>query len=1260
MSATGFLSTVLSQATRRARALKEIRNEDDARLVSKSDAGPCRLPIVFSNDSFFLTRDGAWTGMRIPTKSSGFLSARARQEYYRSAQKVFAKDLPKEKENAGQILVTNRVVSMDEWETQILDPTSKYNPNLTSGYQAYVREARRNIEASSFSQPETYLFVRQGSRGGTGVTKIVNQVVDLVLAGAGMDDSQPDKEEVSYWEPQATNLRRTLSSTWLQAQPVTRRELEWVVRHQDMPGLPTPDVSPSDEQEWGAGAWRTALSSYTEEIPLGIINRRRYYGLRVDGPTGAGTSYVAFLPIASIPQAVRYDANWLDFASKTDFPVDINLHFEVIGAAAVERQLDKATETAEAQLDEAADVGAQDSVTATQHAQLDQTRTQMAMNKSPMVYWQAVMSVYADDRETLLDRISSLIQHYNAIHFELVCPDKDQRELYFQSFPGAPVTLDDWFHRTDTQFFAACQPWLSQAIGNSVDIPGDYQGYSLEVDSSGNLKRGRPFFFNLFSVVDGQGKAPTEGVVASPGAGKRLPLTTPVLREDGTWTTMGDLRVGDRIWSTHGPTAVTRLSPIKEDAPALRMVFDDGTTQVCDPEHRWTFMGPDVPSWPVPDQNEPNGALSGLMTSSDPEDTTTPEQLATLAGDGRRAEDYLRASERLRPDELGRFRTRDLCREVLEDRGADTGACGITITAQEARTLLDEGRALSLPLADPLTLPEAAGRPDALDAPALARLVTAGSASSADVESSLTWPEHDRRRLLEAVLGDPEGLAADDDVVEALATLAAATATGVVTSPGRIRATGSTSRRLVAIEPVPSVPMRCITVDSPNHLYLAGTRLLPTHNTVSRGLKPVHEDALRGVTQYVWDPKGDFRPLFNSARELMLDPDKVRLIDLGDPKVSISLDAFTVAEYDPDNLIDSRESSAREVLRLLAREQTSNENPAAITYRGVIDQAVSAVIEAEKTTQVAPTMQGILAVLRDWREEINLPPFRREEKKENFIDAVEDLLRQYEAIARDSMGRLLFLDPNQGGSLDVEEGVLTIFVAMKLKTTDPGEEQTPTTVVGDTIAAMMVDYIRSLLSRLPIPVQKSATFDEWHVIKRTKRADALVDWLRRMGRSRRCAVRQMSQSAKDLSASSLACVWIGWSTEETEAEASCDLLGIEKTTANVETIMHLNKGEFIFRDGFGRLARVFVDFWDTSVLEIFRTEACPPPACGRCAAGRPPTGGRPDGQQGARRYTPPAHISGGIQWSPLPPSRSPPPPWETWSAPSTPRRAAAA
>ena len=38
-------------------------------------------------------------------------------------------------------------------------------------------------------------------------------------------------------------------------------------------------------------------------------------------------------------------------------------------------------------------------------------------------------------------------------------------------------------------------------------------------------------------------------------------------------------------------------------------------------------------------------------------------------------------------------------------------------------------------------------------------------------------------------------------------------------------------RFIVAIKPVPSVPMRCITVSSPSHLYLAGRGMIPTHNS---------------------------------------------------------------------------------------------------------------------------------------------------------------------------------------------------------------------------------------------------------------------------------------------------------------------------------------------------------------------------------------------------------------------------------------------
>ena len=40
-----------------------------------------------------------------------------------------------------------------------------------------------------------------------------------------------------------------------------------------------------------------------------------------------------------------------------------------------------------------------------------------------------------------------------------------------------------------------------------------------------------------------------------------------------------------------------------------------------------------------------------------------------------------------------------------------------------------------------------------------------------------------------------------------------------------------TRRAITAIRPVSAVPVRCITVDSPSHLYLAGNSMIPTHNT---------------------------------------------------------------------------------------------------------------------------------------------------------------------------------------------------------------------------------------------------------------------------------------------------------------------------------------------------------------------------------------------------------------------------------------------
>lgn len=45
----------------------------------------------------------------------------------------------------------------------------------------------------------------------------------------------------------------------------------------------------------------------------------------------------------------------------------------------------------------------------------------------------------------------------------------------------------------------------------------------------------------------------------------------------------------------------------------------------------------------------------------------------------------------------------------------------------------------------------------------------------------------------------------------------------------------SAGRMIVACEPVPSVPVKCIKVDSPTSLFLAGAHLVPTHNSPTAG-----------------------------------------------------------------------------------------------------------------------------------------------------------------------------------------------------------------------------------------------------------------------------------------------------------------------------------------------------------------------------------------------------------------------------------------
>lgn len=876
----GFLDNVITDVKKAVASGQKLKEEDSFRHLAVNERKGYRLPIVYGNNEYFLTKSAAWVGFAVPNRPWGFLDTDARRRYFYSAQSIFSRIFPSDKENAGHLRVTNRVYTADEWEAQLLE---RYKDTASSKFATYIHYSRKVIERREFFERECYLFTRLGARGNHGgLSDRIANLAEATVVGLGLDDSQPEEAERKFWSDQSATTVDTLSTSWLAAEPIHRRRLEWLTRHNDTPGLPTPDTSPADRTEWGAGEWRTVLASYTTQEFLGVNGKDRYNCVKFDAPTGDGVSYAAYLPLSVIPNGIHYERNWMHHASSLNFPVDMDLHFEIIDPERAEKELDRPITEAEAQEEEDAEAGVRaDDTTMFQQQGLREAKTNVRMNREFITYWQAVFCVYDTNKEELLSKVTKLVKHYKDIQFELVCPKWDQRELFYQSFPGAEVMVEDWIHRTDPEYLATAQPWLTSTVGDRDDSHGLYQGHTIVRDANGIPQKGVPVFYDLQNVVDDEGKAPTEVVCGFPGSGK----------------------------------------------------------------------------------------------------------------------------------------------------------------------------------------------------------------------------------------------------------------------------------------------------------------------SVSRGLKVAHEDALRGITQFVWDPKGDFLPLKAYAERMQLNPDKVKLVDLYDSNASVSLDPFGIAEVDREKGIDERETSATDVLKALCFEQM--QSPEALSYSQIINSAVTSALRKEATTGVPASMGAVMEVIEEFSEgdfsSMNRTP--RDNRQESMMDSAQMLSDYLNSIRKDTLGKLLFRDPEEAGSIKIEQGDLVIFIAIKMNPTEAGAQVTRTSAISDVISGLMTDFIRSLLFILPDYVVKSAIFDEWHVIKKTSRANALLDWLRRMGRSKRCMVRQMSQSANDFSNGSLSTVWCGYTENEDEASASCKLLGIEASSANINLVMGLKAGQFLFRDVHKRVAQVQVDIWDDWLLEKFNTQA---------------------------------------------------------------------
>jgi len=353
-----------------------------------------------------------------------------------------------------------------------------------------------------------------------------------------------------------------------------------------------------------------------------------------------------------------------------------------------------------------------------------------------------------------------------------------------------------------------------------------------------------------------------------PSMGKALPVDTPIPTPQG-WKRMGDIQTGDTVYASTGRTAiVTDALPIQQGRPVYRITFDDHTSVLADAEHNWLATN-------VVDRHQHRGCR-----------VVTTQQMVDgpLVKDGKRvwaipvsgAVQYPHKELSIHPYVLGAW---------LGD--GESKRPWLTFHGDD-REVYDRCIALEGGPGTPQSIPgrEHLFRGCIGDKDFWRRLqslgVTGKKGSKFIPPEYLLGSEQQRRELLMGLL-DTDGWISTNGMVEfsnmqrclsdGVAQLARSLGMKVFqvektaklhgrtmgtvylvrlhpetpvfslrrklarqATPGTKRSTLH-QRYVTSIEPVPTVPVRCITVDSPDHSFLMGETYTVTHNCEKRNAK---------------------------------------------------------------------------------------------------------------------------------------------------------------------------------------------------------------------------------------------------------------------------------------------------------------------------------------------------------------------------------------------------------------------------------------
>jgi len=337
-----------------------------------------------------------------------------------------------------------------------------------------------------------------------------------------------------------------------------------------------------------------------------------------------------------------------------------------------------------------------------------------------------------------------------------------------------------------------------------------------------------------------------------------LALDTPVPTPSG-WAVMGDLVPGDTVFDEHGkPCLVKGLSPVFINRDCYRVAFDDGSTIVADGEHLWAVEARGArkaTTWDWSDKTIPTRELvagTHFIKMAAPLDCPQvelpldPYFLGVWLGDG----------DTINPQITQGAVDIEPMRAVLKAKGLDVGAVRKSSTTFRFTVHGVRGRMAEMGLLGRKHIPAEylrASREQRLEL--LRGLMDTDGSISANGQCSFTTVLDSLRGGMEELLRSlglkaialeraglmqkfPSGQTYQcADSWQFSFSLPAGTQPFCLprkqAGVGKRKAHPRRTQRFTisSIERVPSVPVRCIGVDTPTHLFLAGDAMVPTHNS---------------------------------------------------------------------------------------------------------------------------------------------------------------------------------------------------------------------------------------------------------------------------------------------------------------------------------------------------------------------------------------------------------------------------------------------